>query len=235
GQLLPGMAYLVRRLLENTSNESFLRASFTEHVPEEQLLMNPAHRGNGRAPHPLLAASRSQFTNEPVTDFSRAGARDAMADALREVGAQLGRSYPLVIDGRTVTTDSTIDSVNPSHSRQVVGHCAKASPDHARVAIEAARSVFPAWRDADPKVRADYLTQAAGVMRRRRFELAAWETYECGKQWREADADVAEAIDFCEYYALEMRRLAEGQHRDVPGETNAYFYEPRGVTVVIAP
>jgi RHH-type proline utilization regulon transcriptional repressor/proline dehydrogenase/delta 1-pyrroline-5-carboxylate dehydrogenase len=239
GQLLPGMAYLVRRLLENTSNESFLRASFTEHVPEEQLLMNPALRGNGRQAvsdkRPSLAVSRSQFTNEPVTDFSRAEARDAMARALRDVGGQLGRSYPLVIAGQTISTDVTIDSVNPSHCRQVVGRCARATPDHARQAIAAARDAFPRWRDTSPHTRAEYLFRAAAIMRCRRFELAAWEVYECGKQWREADADVAEAIDFCEYYGREMLRLAQGQHRDVPGEENAYFYEPRGVTVVIAP
>src|ERR1051325_4884999 len=72
-------------------------------------------------------------------------------------------------------------------------------------------------------------------MRRRRFELAAWEVYECAKPWREADADVAEAIDFCNYYGREMLRLAEPRHRDVPGEEKVHFYEPRGVTVVIAP
>jgi RHH-type proline utilization regulon transcriptional repressor/proline dehydrogenase/delta 1-pyrroline-5-carboxylate dehydrogenase len=234
GQLLPGMAYLVRRLLENTSNESFLRAGFTEHVPEEQLLMNPAHRGNGHFASPLTAP-RPQFSNEPVTDFSRSDARDAMTAALRDVGTELGRTYPLLIAGRAISTDQTIESVNPSHSRQIVGRCAKATPDHTRQAIEAARNAFPIWRDTDPKKRADYLVRAAAVMRRRRFELAAWENCECGKQWREADADVAEAIDFCEYYAKEMLRMAIGLHRDVAGETNAYFYEPRGVTVVIAP
>jgi RHH-type proline utilization regulon transcriptional repressor/proline dehydrogenase/delta 1-pyrroline-5-carboxylate dehydrogenase len=235
GQLLPGMAYLVRRLLENTSNESFLRASFTEHVPEEQLLMNPALRGNGRETHHPLAVSRLQFHNEPVTDFSRAEARDAMTAALRDVGGQLGRTYPLIIAGRTITTQATIDSVNPSHRRQIVGHCGRATPEHARQAIDAALSAFAAWRDTPAQTRADYLFRAAAAMRRRRFELAAWENYECGKQRREADADVAEAIDFCEYYAHEMLRLAKGQHRDLPGEENFYFYEPRGVTVVIAP
>jgi RHH-type proline utilization regulon transcriptional repressor/proline dehydrogenase/delta 1-pyrroline-5-carboxylate dehydrogenase len=238
GQLLPGMAYLVRRLLENTSNESFLRASFTEHVPEEQLLMNPALKANGREAvtraRATLATSRP-FANEPVSDFSRAEAREAMAAALREVGGQLGRAYPLVIAGETISTTATIDSVNPSHCRQIVGRCARATPDQARQAIEAARTAFPAWRDTDAQHRAEYLFRAAAAMRRRRFELAAWENYECGKQWREADADVAEAIDFCEYYGREMLRLDRGQHRDVPGETNAYFYEPRGVTVVIAP
>ncbi len=103
------------------------------------------------------------------------------------------------------------------------------------MAIEAARAAFPGWRDRDPADRSDYLFRTADVMRRRRFELAAWEVYECGKPWREADADIAEAIDFCEYYGREMLRLAAPQRRDVPGEENATFYEPRGVTVVIAP
>ncbi|HMF11934.1 MAG TPA: L-glutamate gamma-semialdehyde dehydrogenase, partial [Gemmataceae bacterium] len=238
GQLLPGMAYLVRRLLENTSNESFLRASFTEHVPEEQLLMNPALRGNGRhasKERPPLAASRSDFSNRPVIDFSRAEAREAMAAALRDVGQQLGQSYPLVVAGKNTLTETTIDSVNPSHCRQVVGRCASATAEHARQAVEAAKTAFPSWRDTVVQARAEHLSRAAAILRRRRFDLAAWENYECGKQWREADADVAEATDFCEYYAREMLRLEKGQHRDVPGEENAYFYEPRGVTVVIAP
>jgi RHH-type proline utilization regulon transcriptional repressor/proline dehydrogenase/delta 1-pyrroline-5-carboxylate dehydrogenase len=250
GQLLPGMAYLVRRLLENTSNESFLRASFTEHVPEEQLLMNPEkhgesakldtnpkrQRGPSLAPRVSVDSDRAtSFKNEPVADFSREQARVAMAAALREVGGQLGCFYPLVIGGHPITTETTIDSVNPSHCRQVVGRCGRATPEHARQAIAAAATAFPAWRDTDAQTRADFLFQAAAVMRRRQFELAAWEVHECAKQWREADADVAEAIDFCAYYARETLRLAHGQRRDVPGEENAYFYEPRGVTVVIAP
>src|SRR5262249_12369845 len=101
--------------------------------------------------------------------------------------------------------------------------------------VAAAAAGSPAWRDTEPARRAEFLLEAAKVMRRRRFELAAWQVYECGKQWREADADVAETIDYCEFYAQEMKRLAPPRHRDVPGEENAYFYEPRGVAVVIAP
>src|SRR5206468_896397 len=101
--------------------------------------------------------------------------------------------------------------------------------EHALTAIAAAAKAFPAWRDTDPNVRADYLVHAAAVMRRRRFELAAWEVVECAKAWREADADVTEAIDFCEYYAQQMRRLAMPQAVNLPGEDNANFYEPRGV------
>jgi RHH-type proline utilization regulon transcriptional repressor/proline dehydrogenase/delta 1-pyrroline-5-carboxylate dehydrogenase len=102
-------------------------------------------------------------------------------------------------------------------------------------AVGVAKAAFSAWRDTEPAKRADYLFRAADVMRRRRIELAAWEVYECGKPWREADADVAEAIDYCDYYGREMLRLAEPRHMDVPGEENVYFYEPRGVVVVIAP
>jgi RHH-type proline utilization regulon transcriptional repressor/proline dehydrogenase/delta 1-pyrroline-5-carboxylate dehydrogenase len=252
GQLLPGMAYLVRRLLENTANESFLRASFTEHVPEEELLMNPLHRTSGstvmteaqqrdgnhmahssdRATGPPHAES---FHNEPLTDFSREDARHAMEKALAEVAARLGRSYPPVINHEPVVTERTIESLNPSHHRQTVGQCGRATPAHAELALSKAQAAFPAWRDTDPNERADYLVRAAEIVRRRRFELAAWQVCECGKQWREADADVAETIDYCAYYAAEMRRLAAPRHRDLPGEENAYFYEPRGVVVVIAP
>jgi RHH-type proline utilization regulon transcriptional repressor/proline dehydrogenase/delta 1-pyrroline-5-carboxylate dehydrogenase len=242
GKLLPGMAYLVRRLLENTANESFLRASFMENVPEDQLLMNPLTKGekagdaagNGRGS--VLSTQYSvRSQNEPLADFARAEARDAMQGALQQVAGQLGRTYPLVINGASVSTEALIDSVNPSHVRQVVGRCGRATVAQAEAAIAAGVAAFPAWRDTEPAKRADYLFRAADVMRRRRFELAAWEVYECGKPWREADADVAEAIDYCDYYGREMLRLAEPRHMDVPGEENVYFYEPRGLTVVIAP
>jgi RHH-type proline utilization regulon transcriptional repressor/proline dehydrogenase/delta 1-pyrroline-5-carboxylate dehydrogenase len=239
GQLLPGMAYLVRRLLENTANESFLRASFTEHVSEEQLLMNPLRKSFTHATRPPSngqeSANASRFRNEPLTDFSREASRRSMMAALEAVKPLLGRVYPSIIDGKPAASEETIDSLNPSHIQQVIGRCSRATVGHAEQAVAAARNAFPGWRNTDPQERADYLFRAADVMRRRRYELAAWEVYECGKQWREADADVAESIDYCDYYAREMLRLARPQHRDVPGEENAYFYEPRGVTVVIAP
>jgi RHH-type transcriptional regulator, proline utilization regulon repressor / proline dehydrogenase / delta 1-pyrroline-5-carboxylate dehydrogenase len=247
GKLLPGMAYLVRRLLENTANESFLRASFTENVPEEQLLMNPQVHTRQVPDHVVLAGPNGAmstrknseigcaFQNEPLSDFSQQAARDSMQRVLKEVSAKFGDSYPLIIKNQTVSTANWIEVRDPSHHNRLLGRCGKASPAQAKQAIEAARATFPAWRDTDPAKRADYLFRAADVMRRRRFELAAWEVYECGKPWREADADVAEAIDFCDYYGREMIRLAAPQRRDVPGEENATFYEPRGVTVVIAP
>jgi RHH-type proline utilization regulon transcriptional repressor/proline dehydrogenase/delta 1-pyrroline-5-carboxylate dehydrogenase len=173
--------------------------------------------------------------NEPLTDFSREAGRHLMRAALDEVGRQLGGSFPLVINNRPVTTQALLDSVNPSHKQQIVGRCGRATAEHARQAVAAALRAFPAWRDTPVERRAGYLRDAAAVLRRRRFELAAWEVYECAKQWREADADVVEAIDFCEFYAHEALRLAVPRLRNVPGEDNSYFYEPRGVAVVIAP
>ncbi len=237
GQLLPGMAYLVRRLLENTSNESFLRASFRENVPEERLLMNPLLKQsphNGTLPRHEVAGI-APFRNEPISDFSRQVNRAAMEKALADVKAQFGKKYPLVIKDQEIQTERWMDSLNPSHIKEVVGKFALATPQHAQQAIKAATDAFANWRDTDPAVRADYLFRIAKKFRERRFELSAWAVHECGKPWREADADIAEAIDFCEYYAREMLRLAIPQRRDLPGEDNEYFYEPRGVAVIIAP
>jgi RHH-type proline utilization regulon transcriptional repressor/proline dehydrogenase/delta 1-pyrroline-5-carboxylate dehydrogenase len=191
------------------------------------------HDGQGRPD--TQPAPDAPLALEPLSDFSRAEARKAMQAALQEVAGQLGRTYAPVVAGRVLPTDATFDSLNPSHKRQVVGRCGRATPEQAVQAVTAAAEAFPAWRDTDPARRAEYLFAAAAVMRRRRFELAAWQVYECGKQWREADADVAEAIDYCEFYGREMLRLAVPRHRDVAGEENVYFYEGRGVVSVIAP
>jgi RHH-type proline utilization regulon transcriptional repressor/proline dehydrogenase/delta 1-pyrroline-5-carboxylate dehydrogenase len=242
GQLLPGMAYLVRRLLENTSNESFLRASFRENVPEEKLLMNPTLRAataqiqvDGKPRNSEPQSIVPAFRNEPLRDFAREDNRRAMQTALEDTAKQFGRSYPLVINNQAVNTETWIESLNPSHFKRVVGRCGRATVGHAESAIRAAKDAFSGWRDTDAKDRADYLFRVAEVFRQRRFELSAWAIHECGKPWREADADIAEAIDFCEYYARGMLQMATPQRRDTPGEDNEYFYEPRGVAVIIAP
>ena len=129
GELIPGMAYLVRRLLENTSNDSFLRQSFTEHVSIEELLMKPADAA-AHAP-PVVPEPVRSFTNEPPTDFSRAEARQAMERAVNEVAAQFGKEYPLVINGRAVESKNSIVSRNPSHKSQVVGLVSSAGPEEA--------------------------------------------------------------------------------------------------------
>ncbi|HEV3384723.1 MAG TPA: L-glutamate gamma-semialdehyde dehydrogenase, partial [Gemmata sp.] len=255
GQLLPGMAYLVRRLLENSSNDSFLRASFAEGLSEELLLQNPSDSslvirpssfektpmstGNGNIlPEPHEGGrtkDEGRFHNEPLADFSRESNRDDMKAALDSVRSMLGRTYPVVIDNNPQPVAKLIDSLNPSRQTQVIGKWAAANTEQANAAVASCVKAFEGWRDTPVEDRAALLRRLAEQFRKRRFELSAWICLETGKPWRESDADVCEAIDFCEYYALEMLKLSSPQHRDVPGEDNLYFYEPRGVAVIIAP
>ncbi|MCA9034454.1 MAG: L-glutamate gamma-semialdehyde dehydrogenase, partial [Planctomycetaceae bacterium] len=233
GELIPGMAYLVRRLLENTSNDSFLRQSFTEHQSVEKLLMKPSTHAASEPP--IQDEKPAGFRNEPLTDFSKASSREAMQQAISAVREEFGQEYPLVIDGKSCDSRATLVSRNPSKTSEILGRVASASPEQAIDAIDAARRAWPQWAATDVETRAEYLELIAAEMRERRFELCAWIILECGKPWAEADADVAEAIDFCMYYALEMRRLSVPRQCDFMGEENSYTYRSRGVCVVIAP
>ena len=234
GELIPGMAYLVRRLLENTSNDSFLRQSFSEHVNLETLMMNPSDHAS-KSNRKKASSEEKHFQNEPLIDFSLEESRQKMREALETVEDQFGKEYPLLINGRAIDTKATLTSRNPSHLSESLGTISSASADDAIDAIDAARRAFPGWSKTEPQYRAEYLELIAANMRRKRFELAAWIVYECGKPWEEADGDVVEAIDFCMYYADQMRKLSDPRHCDVPGEENVYFYRPRGTVAVIAP
>jgi RHH-type proline utilization regulon transcriptional repressor/proline dehydrogenase/delta 1-pyrroline-5-carboxylate dehydrogenase len=239
GELIPGMAYLVRRLLENTSNESFLRASFAEQLAPEKLLMNPrdVRATSDGSPGAARPASRfaATYHNEPPTDFGRETNRAAMRDALNNTKQQLHESYPLFISGRQRSTGEWIDATNPCCKHQKLGRVAQATPLDVDEAVKAAKEALPGWAGSPVELRAASLRSAAQVMRRRRFELAAWAVLECAKPWREADADVCEAIDFCEYYAGGAIELQGPQGVDLPGEENRFEYLPRGVAAVIAP
>jgi RHH-type proline utilization regulon transcriptional repressor/proline dehydrogenase/delta 1-pyrroline-5-carboxylate dehydrogenase len=236
GEIVPGMAYLVRRLLENTANESFLRQRFVEGADAERLLENPAAAlARPRSGQPAAPAPAG-FVNQPMADFTEAATRREFAEAIRAVRGRLGRSYPLHLDGRDVTTDERLASVNPADPDEVIGRVSLAGPREAEQALSAAAAAFPAWREAGVEARAEHLARAAAAARRRLAELAAWQVLEAGKQWEQAQADVAEAIDFFEYYAAEMRRLARPRALgEVAGESNLYGYEPRGVAAILAP
>jgi len=189
---------------------------------------------NGLAP--TFESNRpSIFFNEPLADFSQDEQLEAMQEALQLVDDSLGEEYPLLINGKLIETRSKLTSRNPSHKKQIVGTSGSATKDHAVQAVEAAKRAFKSWSRMDPSLRAEYLEVIASEMRGRRYELAAWEVYECGKPWADADADVAEAIDFCMYYADQMRQLTQPLNADVDGEENSYIYRARGVAVVIAP
>jgi RHH-type transcriptional regulator, proline utilization regulon repressor / proline dehydrogenase / delta 1-pyrroline-5-carboxylate dehydrogenase len=243
GEVLPGMSYLVRRLLENTSNEGFLRATFNENVPPETLLRDPAFAGNGKAEglklEPGLRSGtgnmdKDYFKNEPLTDFKIAENRRLMQEALQEVRKDFGRKYTMVIGGKEIWTDQHLASINPAQPDEVVGSVATGGTSYADAALDAARAAFPQWSRTSAQERAHVLERAGDLMRRNRFDLAALEVFETGKPWIEADADVAEAIDFCKFYADEMRRLVAHKY-PVPGEPSTFHYIPRGIALVIAP
>ncbi len=182
------------------------------------------------------AAQRGEFTNEPFVDFTRPENRAAMEAALKKVGAELGREYPLIIAGERVTTAEKIRSTNPSHPEQVVGVFQKADAALAGRAVEAAARAFDSWKRVLPAERAEYLFRAADLIRKRKFEVSALISFEVGKTWPEADADTAETIDFLEFYGLEMLRLGAPQPlTPMRGEKNYLVYIPLGVGAIIPP
>src|SRR3990172_282586 len=172
----------------------------------------------------------AEFRNHPLTDFSLAKNREKQLAALNEVQAQFSRVYSLYINGEDIKTGDILKSYNPCQKDQVVGSFHKAGKDEAQKAIAAAQKAFETWRFVEPKQRAEYIFKAAEIMRRRQFELNAWMIWETGKNWVEADADTAEAIDFLEFYGREMLRYNEKQPvTPVPGEKNELTYIPLGV------
>ena len=228
GELLPGIAYLVRRLLENTSNQGFVRAGFLEHRRPEELLMAPV------APTETVVA-RPQFSNHPPADFSQESQRQAMLEALNERDAQLPAVCPLMINGVEYYRSEVLVSSDPSLRVRVVGRASAATTADARRAMDAAAAALPAWRDTPWAERIGCLRAAADILANERWRLSALLVREVGKTWREADGEVCELIDFCRYYAWQAERLANGVRCDLPGETNDTIYEARGVAVVIAP
>ena len=249
GELIPGMAYLVRRLLENTANESILRRQFLSNQSLDELLkppdVTPAHpsplKGEGKdMPSPLEGegegGSTSEFTNEPHTDFSRTEARERMRAALATVRPTLGRRIDLAFPPPSGLTRPTLTVRNPANPEEVVGVVSAAGPEDVDEAVTRAAASGNSWAAAPASDRMAVLAKAAALLRRRRFELAALEIFEVGKGWRDADADVTEAIDFLEYYRGQMRRLAEPiRLGTLPGELNYLAYRPRGVVAVLSP
>jgi predicted delta-1-pyrroline-5-carboxylate dehydrogenase group 2 len=248
GELIPGMAYFVRRLLENTANESFLRLTFAEGEAVERLISTPRPSADidgepQRLPKtaPTDPESPGLFANQPHADFSCEENRAAFAAALARVRtggatAGLGRHWPLWIGGEAVDCPETLTSIDPAMTTRVVGTVAYAGRAEAERALAASREAFEAWSVVPARDRAAVLFRAAELMREELFELAALEVYEAGKTWREADADVGEAIDFLEYYGREMIRLDEESSPE-PADDRPWLrpLRPRGVALVVAP
>jgi 1-pyrroline-5-carboxylate dehydrogenase len=176
------------------------------------------------------------FRNEPYADFSQPAAASAAREALAQVRAGFGAEYPLRIGKQTYRTGQLLESVNPSRPTEIVGRFHKATAELAREAIATADAYFPVWAETPAETRVDMLRKAASILRRRKMEFDALLVLEAGKTWPEAEADVAEAIDFCDYYALQMLKLASPDPLvQLPGERDELVYLPLGVGVIIPP
>lgn len=224
GRLIPGMAYLVRRLLENTSNQAWFNAGAAPSGSE------------ARSPASVLKAERDDgFRNASPAQFHNQTDRDLMEDALASANKSLGGSFPLLIGGEEALDRKMSEVCYPADPGLTIGRVAEATEADVEDAISAAKVGFEVWRGMRPEERRDVLLKAADLMEQHRFALAAIEVYESAKPWREADGDVAEAIDHCRYNALQGARLAASKLTQTSGEDNDYFHEGVGVAAIISP
>ena len=176
------------------------------------------------------------FQNETFVDFTNERNAAVMREAIANAESQFGREYPVIIGGKRYTTGDMLTSVNPSNYEEVIGLVHKANVELADKAIEAATDAFQEWKNVPPEVRARYLLKVASLLRKHKPEFTALIVLEVGKSWAEADGDVAETIDFAEFYAREMiRHNREQELTPLAGEQNEMFYMPLGVGVVIPP
>jgi RHH-type transcriptional regulator, proline utilization regulon repressor / proline dehydrogenase / delta 1-pyrroline-5-carboxylate dehydrogenase len=233
GELIAGMAYLVRRLLENTANESILRRQFMANQSLEELLRPPRETDSGKtAGKTTLSAV---FVNEPRADFSQEASREKMRQALEAMKGHLGRRIALK-PPLTSGAPATLTSRNPARPEEIIATVSAASSETVDRAAAVAQASGRAWAAVPAKERIALLMKTAELLRQRRFDLAALEVREVGKGWREADADVTEAIDFLTYYASQMQRFAQPiRLGEEPGELNHLIYRPRGITAVLSP
>jgi 1-pyrroline-5-carboxylate dehydrogenase len=177
-----------------------------------------------------------QFKNEPLTDFSHKKYSEKFKKVLEKIHSELGKDYPVIIGGEKILTEDKIISLNPSNLNEIAGKVSKATPQMAERAIKTAYEAFEKWKQVPIKKRANFLFKAAKLMRKRKFEFAAWMVYEVGKNWAEADGDVAEAIDFMEFYGREALRYSKGHKLvRIKGEDSVHEYIPLGAGVVIPP
>jgi 1-pyrroline-5-carboxylate dehydrogenase len=185
---------------------------------------------------PATRLHQSPFLNEPATNFTSEHTARKMRSALGEVRNELGREYDLIIGGQRLKTADKIKSINPAQPSQVVGLHQKAGKEHVESAMQAALRAFESWSRTSAEERARLLFRVADLLRQRKFEFCAWLIFEVSKNWAEADADIAETIDFCEFYAREALRLTKTTAPiQLPGERDSLFYIPLGVGAVIPP
>ncbi len=241
GEIVPGMAYLVRRLLENTSSESFLRQSFANGAAREEMLRDPALRVNE---YPELEkdnksateyGEKGPFSNEPPVEWD-IPTHAAFAVALENTKASFPRKVGPIVNGAATAGGKMMFSTDPNKPERGVAEVACADVQTVEKAVAAAKSAFGDWSATPAEKRADCLFKAAEGVRAKRHDLAALLVYEGGKNWNEAQADICETVDFLEFYGREMIGLNKPRVASkLPGESSRLGYIPRGVGAVIAP
>jgi RHH-type transcriptional regulator, proline utilization regulon repressor / proline dehydrogenase / delta 1-pyrroline-5-carboxylate dehydrogenase len=239
GEILPGMAYLVRRLLENTSNEGFLRQKFVGNVDQDKLLEDPRVKVAQLQPSDdriLGQRAKGYFQGEAPVDFSLVENRKRLEEALQLVKKSFPIEAPCILNGKKITGLSGTEVTSPNNRSLRVGKFTESTLKEADQAAENAVRAFQTWKRVPAEERIALVRELALKLRAQQYELMALMMHECSKTAKEADGDVAEAIDFCEYYAREMERLAKPQAMSsLPGESNDYLYRARGPALVIAP
>ncbi len=246
GELLPGMAYLVRRLLENTSNEGFIRRQRETADSLDQLLRPPNEQEEcfvrEETPDTTLEEQGSEkigafgFENEPHTDFSRPETHEAMRRSLTHVRTLLGQTHHYPLPEQIPCEGPVLRSLNPSCPDELIASFPTLAPENVDALIAIASSHLPGWQRVDAESRAAILFRTAELMQDRRQELTSWQILETGKPWREADADVTEAIDFLRWYGKEMIQLGTPLILGTaPGELNIRTFLPRGIAAVLPP
>jgi RHH-type proline utilization regulon transcriptional repressor/proline dehydrogenase/delta 1-pyrroline-5-carboxylate dehydrogenase len=241
GDLLQGMGYLIRRLLENTSNDSFLKQGFGDRASYDRLLANPGDARPPSAPLPqrhyqdtFEEESMSGFENAVNTGFGSAANSDKLSAAIAAARKHAGAKHPLLIGGEHVTTTEWIESTNPAHPHEIIGYVAKAGAAHADQAVAAATRALERWSHRSPFERADIVRKLGTLLEEHRFELAAALVIGIGKNFPQADAEITEAVDYCNYHAALVEQFARRpRRRNVPGEDNVLVYDPCGVCALI--
>lgn len=229
GKTLPGMSYLVRRLLENSSGASVLDVGLQSQL-ENINLLKPVF-----VDEPENSRHASGFQNTPLLRFTDGSDYQRFEQALAQARSQLGRHYPLIINGERLQSSETITSLNPAQPDEIIGTVSAAEPLLADRALAAAQQACSHWKHRTAAERAEWLRRIAARLLQQRFDFAAWQVLEAGKNWTEADADVCEAIDFLNYYAEQAERLGSATVNDRPGEHNLLGYRARGIGLVIPP
>jgi RHH-type proline utilization regulon transcriptional repressor/proline dehydrogenase/delta 1-pyrroline-5-carboxylate dehydrogenase len=239
GDLITGMAYLVRRLLENTANSSFLRLSHHDQADIEQLMLRPEPAAIDCRHVRSDDSNRlgAPFQNCPLTDFTSGDSGGAFTLAVAAASERMPWQVPVIIDGQPRThAEGALFHVNPSDKTRIASSATGATLDDVSEAIAVARQAWAAWRDLPLETRATRINDLGSRLEKDRLRLAAIEVHEQAKPWHEADADIAEAVDFCRYYARQaLVELNTRRQGDLPGELNTLSYEGRGLCAVIAP